>query len=454
MNTSTSSNANTGGVAIARQDPRAIDGRTARAADKLDADFSKVLTKIHRFPGGLQGIDGGRYVVPSVVAIGSYYRRSDAHHHLQKMEEVKLAAAHHLCTGAGRSTAEVYEKVLSVVNDVRGCYDADDPSVADVGDAEFAEMMFLDGCFLLQYMVGDTTPVLQNRMMLSTGPSIQKDIFLLENQIPWLVLEVLTEFMSVDVHRFVAGIGEKFFDFFPGKAKKWRRRRPMPPSLEKPPHLLGLLRLTQLGRMSEPKMKYKSFASTSLSVSISAVELAEIGVRLTPSTEPWFGDMSFRRGPLFGELSLSPLFLSDVTACWLVNMAALEASTSGSSAESDGYVVSSYLSVLAMLMDREEDVQQLRAKRLVYSTLSNTQALGFFKGLAQHLRFGDRYFVTLEEIEAYKRHRSVRIFVHRHLYHVYKAMTIATVFSIVGVLVGILKTMLDNNNNKRHNRFF
>ena len=58
-------------------------------------------------------------------------------------------------------------------------------------------MMFLDGCFLLQYLVGDTArvPVLQNRM---TGPSILKDIFLLENQIPWLVLEVLTEFMSVD----------------------------------------------------------------------------------------------------------------------------------------------------------------------------------------------------------------------------------------------------------------
>ncbi|XP_066351168.1 UPF0481 protein At3g47200-like [Miscanthus floridulus] len=455
MNTSTSSNANTGVVAIARQDPRAIDGRTASAADKLDADFSKVLTKIHRFPGGLQGIDGSSYVVPSVVAIGPYYRRSDAHHHLQKMEEVKLAAAHHLCTRAGRSTAEVYEKVLSVVSDARGCYDADDQSVADVGNAEFAEMMFLDGCFLLQYMVGDTTPVLQNRMMLSTGPSIQKDIFLLENQIPWLVLEVLTEFMSVDVLRFVAGIEEKFFDFFPAKAKKGRRRRPMPTSLDQdPPHLLGLLRLTQLGRMPETKMKYKSFASTSLSVSISAVELAEIGVRLTPSTEPWFGDMSFSRGPLFGELSLSPLFLNDVTACWLVNMAALEASTSGSGAESDGYVVSSYLSVLAMLMDREEDVQQLRAKRLVYSTLSNTQALGFFKGLAQHLRFGDHYFVTLEEIEAYKRHRSVRIFVHRHLYHGYKAMTIATLFSIVGVLVGILKIMLDNNNNKIHNRFF
>ena len=43
------------------------------------------------------------------------------------------------------STAEVYEKVLSVVSDARGYYDVDDPLVAGVGDAEFMEMMFLDG---------------------------------------------------------------------------------------------------------------------------------------------------------------------------------------------------------------------------------------------------------------------------------------------------------------------
>ena len=86
-----------------------------------------------------------------------------------------------------------------------------------LGDAEFAAMMFLDGCFLLQYMVAggnvvdDTAaPVLQNRMTLSTGPSIQKDIFLLENQIPWLVLDALAEFMFVDVRGFVAGMGDKF----------------------------------------------------------------------------------------------------------------------------------------------------------------------------------------------------------------------------------------------------
>ncbi|CAL5009755.1 unnamed protein product [Urochloa decumbens] len=428
-----------------------MDEWAARAAASLEADFSMAEAKIHRFPRGLRGIGGGddRYIAPSVVAIGPYHHGLP---HLQKMEAVKLAAAHYLCrdTAAGRSTVDqAYSRVRLVAGAARACYDADDPSVAGVGEAEFAAMMFLDGCFLLQYMaVADdenAAPVLRNRMTLSTGPSIQKDIFLLENQIPELVLDALMEFVSVDVHvhGFVKGMGDKFL---PGRAKKARRTQCWRGggvemdghSSRPPPHLLGHLRFTQVGSMPASETNYRSLPVDS-SLSISAVELEEMGVRLAASTAPWFGDMSVRRRPLFGELSLSPLFLNDVTACWLVNVAALEASTYGVSRESDDFVVGSYLSVLAMLMDSEADVQQMRAKHLLYSTFSNAQALEFFKGLARHLHFGQRYLAVLEMIQAYKRRRAVRICAHKFVYTYYKA--IVAVLSIAGVLVSILKAL-------------
>jgi hypothetical protein len=37
--------------------------------------------------------------------------------------------------------------------------------------------------------------------------------------------------------------------------------------------------------------------------------------------------MSVKRKLILDELSLSPLFLNDITTCWLVNMVALEEST-------------------------------------------------------------------------------------------------------------------------------
>ncbi|KXG24308.1 LOW QUALITY PROTEIN: hypothetical protein SORBI_3007G023900 [Sorghum bicolor] len=421
----------------------AIDERTALANERLKAEFYKVDTKIHRFPRSLQGIggDNDRYIVPSVVAIGPYHHGSP---HLQKMEEVKLAAAYHLCRHSGRSSSsmEVYEKILSVVDDARGSYDVKDPSVFGLSNHEFAAMMFLDGCFLLQYMIGGgDVPVLQNWMT----PSIERDIFLLENQIPWLVLEVLIEFMPVDVLRFVRGVQEKFH---PGKAKE-KKVRPLPDDDDrgvggrgdyKPPHLLGLLwYILQIHSMPERVQNY-SYRPRPLKSS-NAVELAEIGIRLAPSTKPWFWDMSFRRGRLFA-VSLSPVLLNDTTACWLVNLAALEeANTSAGSGATgeyyDKYVVSSYLFMLAMLMDREEEVQQMRSKYILYSTLSNKQALSFFKDLADHLRFGDPYLFTLIEIWSYR--RQLLITIYRFIYKNYRA--IAAVLSIAGVLCSILNAL-------------
>ncbi|BAT03599.1 Os08g0121275 [Oryza sativa Japonica Group] len=122
-------------------------------------------------------------------------------------------------------------------------------------------------------------------------------------------------------------------------------------------------------------------------------------------------------------------------------MAALEATSSGAAASYvyGDFVVSSYLSALAMLMDREEDVQQLRGHRVVLSTFSNTQTLDLFKRIGQHLSLGSRYFVVLEQIEAYRRNRPARTMVYKFLYKHIKAISV--ILSIVSVFVGIFKAL-------------
>lgn len=181
---------------------------------------------------------------------------------------------------------------------------------------------------------------------------------------------------------------------------------------------------------------------------LSAAELARIGIKLAAATTTATCrvDMHFTRMPImFAELSLSPLFLDDVTVSWLVNMAAVEETAAGdfimpASSPEAQFRLSSYLSVMAMLVNREEDVQELRGRQLLHGTLSNTQALAFFKGLGHSLHHGRQYDAILEKIDTYKRDRKVRVAVYRFLYDNYK--TIAAVLSITGVLIGIFKTLL------------
>jgi hypothetical protein len=187
-------------------------------------------------------------------------------------------------------------------------------------------------------------------------------------------------------------------------------------------------------------MSYKE--STAWTMASSAIELAEMGIHLIASDDnrtTCFADMRIKKRLIFGELSLTPLFLDDTTACRLVNMAAFEACTS-TRYPSDGFVISSYLSFLAMLMDKEEDVHQLREKHLLRSFLSNREMVDFFKGLARHMRLGHRYFVLVSKIHDYKCERPVRIALHKFLYNNFRA--IVALLSIASVLVGIFKTLL------------
>uniref|UniRef100_A0ACD5ZYC1 Uncharacterized protein n=1 Tax=Avena sativa TaxID=4498 RepID=A0ACD5ZYC1_AVESA len=153
-----------------------------KTTEKLEADFSKISTKIHRFPQGLRFVcEHERYITPSFVALGPYHHGSPE---LQEAEEVKHVAAHYFCSKSGHSVEEVYGKVLTIVAEARGCYT--DDAVACFSDAEFAAMMFLDGCFLLHYMhdllqymhdfMCAESALFSNRVVLSTGPCMLRDI--------------------------------------------------------------------------------------------------------------------------------------------------------------------------------------------------------------------------------------------------------------------------------------
>ncbi|CAN6331201.1 unnamed protein product [Urochloa humidicola] len=393
------------------------------------------------------------------------------------MQPAKDAAVEEFCRAASQPREAVLEKMLSLAEAVRRCYDDD---WEHVDDAELAEMMMSDGCFLLEFMVSmcpyDGPPAADHGSPPPPPPptepdeflsrpevhrrivAIARDIFMLDNQIPWFVLEALMELrrpFAVPVDRFLALMASAFDignlvaddDGPPLLAQQGGEHddgRDQPPP---PPHLLGLFHRRQVGAAAA---RTESLRIPSLpSLSSTAVELAEMGVKLAASKSKKFGDMvmSKRRQPLgvFGELSLAPVVLSELTQCWLFHMAAYEACLGVT--QPDNFAVSSYINAVSLLVNRPEDVHELRAKGVVVSAFSDQSTLSFFKALARELHVGHRYYDVFQRLHEYRQERWIWIAVHKFWYKNFK--TIVTVLSVVGVLVGLFKSILSLKQHQR-----
>lgn len=217
-----------------------------------------------------------------------------------------------------------------------------------------------------------------------------------------------------------------------------------PPLTPPSPHLLALLRLHKTNQNTY-------FRWPRVETSFSAIELAEIGIKLKANKSALFTDMNVRERGLFcGELSLTPLSLNDTTACWLVNMAAFEVSTASTFRDDhpDRSAICSYLALLSVFMHGEEDVREMRAKHILDGHRTNAEMLTFFKGVVKLLPdTGFRFAYIMSSIAGYKARRRIRTKLHRLVYT--NLWTIIPVVTIIGTLVAIFQTLLSLNQGQK-----
>ncbi|OEL28745.1 hypothetical protein BAE44_0010236 [Dichanthelium oligosanthes] len=410
---------------------------------EFKADIDMMVGKMHRYPACLGAVDKC-YSMPRIVAIGPYHHGLD---HLMQVEKVKHAAACLCVKRSGRLLEELYEAVASTSDNVRHLYDKD--VMAGIGYDDFRCMMFFDACFLVQYMLMRVTPrdeIDDESLHSFLSPNridIFHDVMLLENQLPWKVVETVMSFMSASSlsKRFVRRMRHCMM---PDYRHELPQRKPFIwYEGYRPPHLLGLLRYYIVGRSDD--IEYTSSIPKNISISVSAMELAEIGIKLTANKTMELADMRLinQVGTLFAELSLPPLSLDRDCASHLVNMAALELCMvkSFSEAKPRYSAVCSYLLLLAMLVYRVEDVHELRLRGLLVggSGLTNEEALRFFTSF-QGLRLGSYYYHIMVQIERYRDRSRMKTMLLTS-FHNHKK-TIAAVVSGIGVVATIIGTLV------------
>ncbi|KAL2534995.1 Plant protein of unknown function (DUF247) [Abeliophyllum distichum] len=337
---------------------------------------------------------------PLVVSIGPYHHGKQE---LQALEKLKIKFAqqfHHACVNQV-SIKDLCAKVAEVAGDARKCYE-EDSETKKIDDESFIRMMFLDGCFILQYMciLTDKKGVDPLQAVKSSNLLfVWRDLFLLENQIPLVILKVLLEFRFKDkqemkdlfinffelmivkppeesscineVNKFVLKYGPVNF----GKVNVPREKnRETSMKWEESPHLLDLMRANLIGSSgpgdkktqsntnpvgsSGPGDKKPNSTGNNWWSYRSVTELAKSGIHFRASETINFTDVKFESYYIYGKLMLPPIVVDDTTKPLLLNLAAYEMSPHGPSE----LKVTSYICLMDSLIDRAEDVKELRKK--------------------------------------------------------------------------------------------
>ncbi|XP_010251961.1 PREDICTED: UPF0481 protein At3g47200-like [Nelumbo nucifera] len=140
---------------------------------------------------------------PEVVTIGPYHHgKKEAYNPMQEHKK-KIVPMFVSEGGKNVKIEDLLSKVGEISPNARNYYNMD--SINNIDDQVFRRMMFLDGCFVAYFIYCMTKGKSKNlNMENKTIISVARDLFLLENQLPYPVLKVLME------------------SVFPPPEKKWR----------------------------------------------------------------------------------------------------------------------------------------------------------------------------------------------------------------------------------------
>ncbi|KAK9097332.1 hypothetical protein Sjap_022829 [Stephania japonica] len=170
---------------------------------------------IYRIPKSLRGEDDDKAYVPQIVSLGPYHHGKKR---LRDMERHKYRSLHQVLKRCNHDVKLYLNSIKELEEKTRACYEG--PIGMDSN--EFVEMLVIDGCFILELFRGvaagfkqlgysHNDPVFAMRGFMH---SIQRDMIMLENQLPLFILERLMGLQVGDPDQkgLVAKLVLRFFD--------------------------------------------------------------------------------------------------------------------------------------------------------------------------------------------------------------------------------------------------
>ncbi|XP_031389212.1 UPF0481 protein At3g47200-like [Punica granatum] len=303
---------------------------------------------------------------PQLVSIGPYYHGQER---FQPMETFKLWYLGCLLDRAStrESRLECLFKVIgSNVQHCLDCYAEKDVKCAD----DFVEMMILDGCFVLELFRKKAGIVPQHPDDPIFKTSYMKkillsDLLLLENQLPWYVLESI--FYLTASHReradtSLVALALKFFGF-----STIRSGAINPNIIPVNKHLLDLQRNNLLSSYASVVPEQTAWHPIPC-----VTKLLQAGVRFESGESSEMMDVQFKNG----VMRIPPIMILDNAESLIRNLIAYEQCDATCRDK-----ITSYAILLNNLIESERDLDYLCQKGIVDCYLNSEEICSFFRRL-------------------------------------------------------------------------
>ncbi|KAK6232388.1 Protein of unknown function DUF247 [Theobroma cacao] len=334
---------------------------------------------IFRIPGILYRNNEKAYS-PTGFSIGPWHCRE---RHLQATQVIKVNYLEGLILRLKDPNllGKLQEEIRQVEGEARKCY----ASPIDLCPEEFVNILVLDGCFIIELLLKYAGMVSKHKdPIFTTSYMLQylyHDLILLENQVPWLVLELLFWFiegtnrnMDTSADAAIAAkcklieLTLKFFGSIfssngsPPDAKLF--------GSEDLKHILDLLRLSVV--LPFKQSRGSTHQNKEWQPIPSASRLNEAGVKFIKVASNSILDVRFRHG----ALEMPALLVQETTETIFRNLIGYEQCLPNCRP-----VITSYAKLLDDLIDTTDDIELLGKKEVVDNWLSPDDATLFFNGL-------------------------------------------------------------------------
>ncbi|GLT26627.1 hypothetical protein SLA2020_016820 [Shorea laevis] len=173
---------------------KSLEMKLEKELKSLDADMPVQPTPlIQRVTNILKdNPDFQRYFKPICVAFGPLHHDDSPNSKLQRGEKKKLQMAAKYIEYSGTTKEVFYSNVMAELNSLKECYEYDSKQIGTWSDEYLAWMFLVDGCavlFFIDHVATKNLKALGGKDDLLTY--LKLDLFLLENQLPYRLLQIL-----------------------------------------------------------------------------------------------------------------------------------------------------------------------------------------------------------------------------------------------------------------------